>query len=651
MNAIDLGIDFQMPKNQSSQIKVMGIGGGGSNAVNYMFEHGIKGVDFVICNTDVQALEASPVPIKIQLGVDLTEGLGAGSNPDVGRGAAEESADRITELLDANTKMLFITAGMGGGTGTGAAPVIAEIAKDKGILTVGVVTIPFSTEGGNRRQYADEGIDQLKKYVDTLLVINNEKLIEVYGDLTFTSAFAKANEVLNTATKGIAEVISQHLLVNIDLNDARKVLENSGTAVMGQAKVEGENRAVEAVMEALDSPLLNDNDITGAQQVLLKIVTGDGDGEIKMSELSKIKNKIQEAAGRDVNIIEGIGIDTNLGMAISVTVIATGFEERKKPKIQTTVSLDDIYEDSLENINSENLDNDNSQSLQQTLHLEDDLDINFSEKNVLLDNENKVNLNDNKTESNSEKIVFELETENSEVNFKVENAAEVIGSIMLDEDTSNLGNEIELVTENNINEGLPISNYKSDLDTNEENAEEPTLNNLDAIKLNSEVMKVESRERESRLRSISMQLRTPSGLTSLEDIPAYKRNNIEISDSPHSSESEISSYTLTKGDNDSAELKNNNSFLHDNVDWLLLLIVLLIKKPANLAGFFIFHCISYIIPGIPPPPICGIAGVSSLISEITHSVVSNIPATDAAFSRATLTTLAGSITPALYRFS
>ena len=566
MNAIDLGIDFQMPKNQSSQIKVMGIGGGGSNAVSYMFEHGIKGVDFVICNTDVQALEASPVPIKIQLGVDLTEGLGAGSNPDVGRGAAEESADRITELLDANTKMLFITAGMGGGTGTGAAPVIAEIAKDKGILTVGVVTIPFSTEGGNRRQYADEGINQLKKYVDTLLVINNEKLIEVYGDLTFTSAFAKANEVLNTATKGIAEVISQHLLVNIDLNDARKVLENSGTAVMGQAKVEGENRAIEAVMEALDSPLLNDNDITGAQQVLLKIVTGDGDGEIKMSELSKIKNKIQEAAGRDVNIIEGIGIDTDLGMAISVTVIATGFEERKKPKTQTTVSLDDIYEDSLENLNSQTIDNDNSQSLQQTLHLDDDLDINFSEKNVLLDHENKVNLNDNKTESTAEKIVFELETENSEVNFKVENADEVIGSIMLDEDPSNLGHEIALGIENNIKEDSPISNYKSDLDTNEKKAEEPTLNNLDAIKLNSEVMKVESRERESRLRSISMQLRTPSGLTSLEDIPAYKRNNIEISDSPHSSESEISSYTLTKGDNDSAELKNNNSFLHDNVD-------------------------------------------------------------------------------------
>jgi len=330
-----------MPKNQSSQIKVMGIGGGGSNAVNYMFEHGIKGVDFVICNTDAQALEASPVPIKIQLGANLTEGLGAGSNPEVGRKAAEESADRITELLDANTKMLFLTAGMGGGTGTGAAPVIAEIAREKGILTVGVVTNPFSTEGGYRKQYAEDGLAELKKYVDTLLIINNDKLIEVYGDLTFTQAFGKANEVLNTATKGIAEVISQHLLVNIDLNDARKVLENSGTAVMGQAIAEGENRAIEAVMGALDSPLLNDNDITGAQQVLLKIVTGNGDDEIKMSELFKIKNKIQEAAGRNVNIIEGIGIDPELGAAVSVTVVATGFEEKRKPKGTTIVGLDE----------------------------------------------------------------------------------------------------------------------------------------------------------------------------------------------------------------------------------------------------------------------------------------------------------------------
>ena len=316
MSLIDTDFEFQLPKNQSSQIKVMGVGGGGGNAVNYMFEHGIKGVDFVICNTDLQALEASLIPTKIQLGKNLTEGLGAGSDPDVGMKAAQESSDRISELLDANTKMLFITAGMGGGTGTGAAPVIAEIAREKGILTIAVVTHPFANEGGYRKQYAKDGLEELKKYVDTLLVINNDKLIEIYGDLTFTQAFGKANEVLNTATKGIAEVISQHMVVNIDLNDARKVLENSGTALMGQAIATGENRAIEAVTAALDSPLLNDNDITGAEQVLLKIVSGEGDDEIRISELEIIKNQIQKAAGRDVNIIEGIGNDASLEGAV-----------------------------------------------------------------------------------------------------------------------------------------------------------------------------------------------------------------------------------------------------------------------------------------------------------------------------------------------
>ena len=547
MNSTELGIDFQMPKNQSSQIKVMGIGGGGSNAVNYMFEHGIKGVDFVICNTDAQALEASPVPNKIQLGIDLTEGLGAGSNPDVGRGAAEESAERITELLDANTKMLFITAGMGGGTGTGAAPVIAEIAKDKGILTVGVVTIPFSTEGGNRRQYAEEGIDQLKNYVDTLLVINNEKLIEVYGDLTFTSAFAKANEVLNTATKGIAEVISQHLLVNIDLNDARKVLENSGTAVMGQAKVEGENRAIEAVIEALDSPLLNDNDITGAQQVLLKIVTGDGEGEIKMSELSKIKNKIQEAAGRDVNIIEGIGIDTDLGMSISVTVIATGFEKRKKPKTPTTISLNSVDSNSIiDNIDVGTESQNVSNHIQQTLYLDDEIKDEVDNIQSLEKLDKVESIDKTEADSVSEKIIFNLNdvSDNKQLD---ETAEEVIESIILENKPDMTGSKIVL-------------------DLDEEIKEESTLNTFEGAKLNTDALKIESRERESRLRSISMQLRTPSGLTSLEDIPAYKRNNIDISETPHSSESEVSSFTLTNGENNITELKQNNTFLHDNVD-------------------------------------------------------------------------------------
>ncbi len=550
MSALELGIDFQMPKNQSSQIKVMGIGGGGSNAVNYMFEHGIKGVDFVICNTDAQALEAGPVPIKIQLGINLTEGLGAGSNPDVGRRAAEESADRITELLDANTKMLFITAGMGGGTGTGAAPVIAEIAKEKNILTVGVVTVPFATEGGYRRQYADEGITELKKYVDTLLVIDNERLIEVYGDLTFTAAFAKANEVLNTATKGIAEVISQHLLVNIDLNDARKVLENSGTAVMGQAKVEGENRAIEAVVQALDSPLLNDNDITGAKQVLLKIVTGDGEGEIKMSELAKIKNKIQEAAGRSVNIIEGIGIDTDLGMAISVTVIATGFEERRKPKGQTTVKLDeDNFDDIIEKKTDNELmvpESDSLDSCQQKLLLNDEIEFEISDDNNVQDVLDEAGESVSVSDDTAKKIILDLGNEFGDDSIEEESAEEMISSIMLEESIEE--------------KQIPY------LDQENKSKEEQVLNSSEPSPVNSEVMKVESREREERLRNISIQLRTPSGLTSLEDVPAYKRNNVEITKQTHSSESEVSTYTLTNGDNNTTELKQNNSFLHDNVD-------------------------------------------------------------------------------------
>ena len=544
MSAIDLGMDFQMPKNQSSQIKVMGIGGGGSNAVNYMFEHGIKGVDFVICNTDAQALEASPVPIKIQLGASLTEGLGAGSNPEVGRKAAEESADRIIELLDANTKMLFLTAGMGGGTGTGAAPVIAEIAREKGILTVGVVTNPFSTEGGYRKQYAEDGLAELKKYVDTLLIINNDKLIEVYGDLTFTQAFGKANEVLNTATKGIAEVISQHLLVNIDLNDARKVLENSGTAVMGQAIAEGENRAIEAVMGALDSPLLNDNDITGAQQVLLKIVTGNGDDEIKMSELFKIKNKIQEAAGRNVNIIEGIGIDPELGAAVSVTVVATGFEEKRKPKGTTIVGLDEEDVKVNEKIESslsiepvvDLLSNDSPQHI---LDLEEEEYIAPIDELMTFGNPEAVQTIPQIEED--KKIVFELNLDEEE-----ETPEQVISSILQEE---------------------PKVEMKTVVLEMDDEQEVETLRTLDSNpKVSPDNMKVEARERENRLRAISQQLRTPSGLTNLEDIPAYKRNEIELDETSHSAENEISTYTLSDGKNNSTELKQNNSFLHDNVD-------------------------------------------------------------------------------------
>ena len=537
--------EFQLPKNQSSVIKVLGVGGGGSNAVNYMHSNGIKGVDFVVCNTDSQALEASQVPVKIQLGAELTEGLGAGSNPDIGKKAAEESIDRINELLDSNTKMLFITAGMGGGTGTGAAPVIAEVAKQKGILTVGVVTNPFSTEGGNRKKYAKDGLIELRKCVDTLLIINNDKLIEVYGDLTLSKAFAKANEVLNTATKGIAEVISQHLLVNIDLNDARRVLQNSGTAVMGQSEASGENRAIEAVEGALDSPLLNDNDIFGAEQVLLKIVTGPGDDEIKMSELNKIKSKIQQAAGNDVNIIEGVGIDNNLESSISVTVIATGFEQKiDKDPVKINLSDSNNIEDY---ITAEKVTEDDDKKVEnlQTKIFNFDKEVLVQE--VSSSDENNIN---SKPIDDENKIIFELDSEitpenisNAELTkgeFNIDNPAVIIDEIKNDDNLS----------DNNFEKNEITDSSKTQIDK--------------SISTNSK-KGLESREREERLREISKKLRTPSGLTFLEEQPAYKRNNVTLESVPKSDTEDTANFTLEQNGGDIV-LKKNNSFLHDNVD-------------------------------------------------------------------------------------
>jgi len=316
-------IAFDLPKNQSSVIKVIGVGGGGSNAVNHMHALGIRGVDFVVCNTDSQALSNSPVPNKVQLGVTLTEGLGAGANPEVGQQAALESIEEVKNLLHTNTKMVFITAGMGGGTGTGAAPVIAKAAKEAGILTVGICTIPFLFEGNNRKLQAEKGVEALRNNVDSLIVINNNKLREVYGNLGFKAGFSKADEVLATAARGIAEVITHHYTTNIDLRDARTVLADSGTAIMGSAKASGENRASEAIRSALDSPLLNDNHIKGAQNVLLLIVSG-GD-EITIDEIGEINDYIQMEAGNSANIIMGIGEDEDLGNEIGVTIVATGF--------------------------------------------------------------------------------------------------------------------------------------------------------------------------------------------------------------------------------------------------------------------------------------------------------------------------------------
>ncbi len=327
-------ISFDLPKNQSNVIKVIGVGGGGSNAINHMFRQGINGVDFIVCNTDSQALQSSPVPNKIQLGVNLTEGLGAGANPDVGQQSAIESISDIEKMLDSNTKMLFITAGMGGGTGTGAAPVIAQLAKEREILTVGIVTIPFLFEGKVRQEQALLGIERLRKQVDSLIVINNNKLREVYGNLGFKAGFSKADEVLATASRGIAEVITNHYTQNIDLRDAKTVLSNSGTAIMGSSEASGENRAKEAIVSALDSPLLNDNKIAGAKNVLLLIVSGTS--EITLDEIGEINDHIQNEAGHNANIIMGVGEDEKLGDAIAVTIIATGFDVEQQNEIVNT---------------------------------------------------------------------------------------------------------------------------------------------------------------------------------------------------------------------------------------------------------------------------------------------------------------------------
>jgi len=327
-------ISFDLPKNQSNVIKVIGVGGGGSNAINHMFKQGIKGVDFIVCNTDSQALQNSGVPNKIQLGVNLTEGLGAGANPDVGQQSAIESIADIEKMLDRGTKMVFITAGMGGGTGTGAAPVIAQLAKEREILTVGIVTLPFTFEGKVRQEQALIGIEKLRKQVDSLIVINNNKLREVYGNLGFKAGFSKADEVLATASRGIAEVITHHYTQNIDLRDAKTVLANSGTAIMGSSVASGENRAKEAIIAALDSPLLNDNKITGAKNVLLLIVSGSN--EITLDEIGEINDHIQSEAGYNANIIMGVGEDESLGDAVAVTIIATGFDIEQQNGIVNT---------------------------------------------------------------------------------------------------------------------------------------------------------------------------------------------------------------------------------------------------------------------------------------------------------------------------
>jgi cell division protein FtsZ len=524
---------FDLPKDQSSIIKVIGIGGGGSNAVNHMYNQGISGVDFIICNTDQQALDMSPVPNKIQLGTTLTEGRGAGSNPEVGKNSAIENVDDIKEILSKNTQMVFITAGMGGGTGTGAAPIIAQTAKEMGILTVGIVTIPFSFEGRRRKMQADAGLEELRAQVDTLLIICNDRLREMYGNLKISEAFSKADDILTVAAKGIAEIITVAGYVNVDFEDVKTVMKGGGTAIMGSAAAQGDDRATKAVSQALASPLLNDNDITGANYILLNITSGED--EISMDEVDEITDYIQNEAGYTADLIWGNGKDESLGDKICVTIIATGFGNNDSNAVGTASSEQKIVR-----------------------KLEDDV----PSANIEL--QHSAPENTPKEEENMEPFLKNTSQEESpsskeeQVTFNFDSSSTPEPELKPKETTAPPAQSDKVVFRLDEEEAP---------EAKESEAPAPTAAKTSRSADDEEQLR-RSQERILRLRALSMKMKTSSGISELENEPAYKRRAIELNDTPHSSESEVSRYTLSESEEDKSkiELKDNNSFLHDNVD-------------------------------------------------------------------------------------
>ena len=568
-------MEFDLPRDYNSIIKVIGVGGGGSNAVNHMFNKGIVGVDFIVCNTDRQALDISPVPYKIQLGAQLTDGRGAGMLPEVGMAAANENIDEIRELLSKNTKMVFVTAGMGGGTGTGAAPVIAQVAKDLGILTVGIVTIPFNFEGKKRRLQAEEGLNKMRENVDTLLVINNERLREFGKDMSLTDAFSYADDILTVAAKGIAEVISVTGVINVDFNDVNTVLRNSGHAIMGSASAEGENRALEAVTSALSSPLLMDNEIDGARYVLLNITYGSK--EVMMDEITEITDYIQEAAGATADVIWGHGLDSSLGEKISITLIAAGLKDvplngfEKAPERKVV----DLHGENNKEITS--LLTNPVSSVEGSGNSKDA----FSEEPFLKSEQ----ITDNTIPAESisqnfgEKKSFDL----------FESAVEINPSAILDvnEDT----NFVEEITflENEITSNseekdiqpefswdIGVSNSDaSESSTKIEEKEEIVRHMLEEeviMELDSEVKHTTpeeqqkiAQERSFKIMEYTNKLKNAEGIADFENEPAYVRRNISLNQSIPSSEESVSRFGLSEEEDGKSGLRSNN-FLHDNVD-------------------------------------------------------------------------------------
>ena len=499
-----------MPSHHKSIIKVIGVGGGGSNAVNHMFSQGIRDVEFYVCNTDSQALKGSHVPNKLQIGVNLTEGLGAGANPEKGKNAAIESKEEIRDLLSKDTKMVFITAGMGGGTGTGAAPEIARVAKELGVLTVGIVTLPFNFEGRKKLKQAQKGIDELKANCDTVIVILNDKLREIYGNLPISDAFAQADNVLTTAAKGIAEIITVPGHVNVDFEDVKTVMKDSGAAVMGSAQTEGENRARRAAEEAISSPLLDSRNILGAQKILLSIISGE-QAELQMDELTEITEFIQDKAGDDAEVIFGHGIDPELGNCIRVTVIATGFLLEE--------SQSQVYEEEKKRV----------------IDLESNRQLNLYEQEQASKPGNKP---DEPKQNFNKGYSFEQPSQSPK-------QEEPEGASFLD-----LGDEYEFVSAN-------PQNFESDFSLGYDEEEDELLHKRQALL-------DKAKERVRRLKS----LKHPGSIHNDEDIkdrldtPAYLRKNVRLKDVPHSSEKNISRYNL----NDDNQILGNNKFLHDNVD-------------------------------------------------------------------------------------
>lgn len=585
-------LNFDLPKECNSLIKVIGVGGGGSNAVNYMYSQGIKGVDFIVCNTDAQALDYSAVPHKIQLGATLTEGRGAGASPAVGKEAAIESIETVRNILQnekGKTSMVFVTAGMGGGTGTGAAPIIAKMAKDMGILTVGIITVPFGFEGKKRHLHAEEGVIEMRDAVDTLLIIRNDKLRELFGNLSLKQAFSHADEVLCTAAKGIAEVMTLTGLVNVDMNDVKTVMKDSGVAIMGSGRASGEGRAKRAVDAALESPLLNDSDIFGAKHVLLNITHGEE--ELLMDEVSDITDAIQDRAGQNANVIWGYGQDTRLGDDISVTVIATGWDAKNLDDVipgiesQTQVVVDvhtaveeipaapiavaaPVMQEVIQPIASPVM----VVELEEVAPIENKIEeVQTIPLNMELESE--------PVEFVQNEVAFEIEFPEEPTTIDLfETTAQVVQTeqiVSVVEETPSARVEDVVMkhkesTEVNSNDVFNVIGFSDNLNKEEAPEASMPIRERATDSVDRSTINQLQNERANRIKQVTMQIKSPGGLLSLEEVPAYERKRVVLDSTPASNESQASRFGISEVTDANGEkryeLKGNNPFLHDNVD-------------------------------------------------------------------------------------